>query len=95
MIAAFRYLLDSPEDKWTRAWLEIQKTIGIISEFDSKQDLVAALNASTVDYVMSIKASHETMRVVPQPSKWFSLQEHVTILCLARSSVKFVQVILV
>ena len=34
MIVAFRHILDSPEDKWTMSWLEIQRDIGIISEFD-------------------------------------------------------------
>ena len=77
MIAVFRHPLDSPDDKWTRSSLEIQRAIGIISEFDSKQDLVVALNASIIDYVISVKVSHDTMSAVLQPSKLFSLQEHV------------------
>ena len=28
--------------------------------------------------IMSEKAKHSTMQVMPQPSKWFTLKDHVT-----------------
>ena len=32
----------------------------------------------SIDFKMSEKAKHHTMQVVPQPSKWFTLQDQVT-----------------
>ena len=32
MLSAFRYMLGSPEDEWTKAWMNIQRRVGVISE---------------------------------------------------------------
>ena len=78
MLASFRHLIDSPDDQWTMSWMSIQRSVGLISGFDTKQELRQALNKSCIDYIMHVKASHDTMQAVPQPAKWFTLQSHVT-----------------
>ena len=44
----------------------------------TKLELRKALEAMIIDFIMCVKAKHSTMQVVPQPSKWFTLQDHVT-----------------
>ena len=76
ILAAFRHMLDSPEDKWTMSQMIIQPSVGLISGFDTKQELRQALNRHCIDYVMQMKGSHVTMQAVPEPARWFTLQLH-------------------
>ena len=47
------------------------------SGIETKQELRQALNNHCIDYIMQVKALHDTMQAVPQPAKWFALQPHV------------------
>ena len=56
--------------------MSIQKKVGILTDFPTRQSLKKALTNVAVDYVLQVKAKHTTMRVVPQ-HKGFALQDHV------------------
>ena len=75
LLASFRHILDTPDDQWTMSWMSIQRTVDLICGFDTKQEITQALNKSCIDYIMHVKASHDTMQTVPQPAKWYSSQQ--------------------
>ena len=75
--AVLKFQLERPTDPYTKAWMSIQKKVGILTDFPTRQSLNKALTNVAVDYVLQVKAEHTTMRVVPQPDKWFALQDHV------------------
>ena len=56
--------------------MSIQKKVGILTDFPTRQSLKKALTNVAV-VVLQVKAKHTTMRVVPQPDKGFALQDHV------------------
>ena len=75
--SVLKFQLERPTDPYTKAWMSIQKKVGIVSNFPTRQSLNQALTNVAVEYVLQVKAEHTTMRVVPQPEKWFALQDHV------------------
>ena len=78
LLAVLQELLRSQEDPWTKSWLDIQREIGIITNFQSKQALQNALQHMSIRNIMRTKQVHSTMEVVPQPVEWFKLQDHVS-----------------
>ena len=74
MLAAFTHLLD---DKWTMSWMSIQHSDGLTSGFETKEKVRQALNNRCINYIIQVKASHDTLQTVPQPDKWFALPPHV------------------
>ena len=77
-MAVLQELLRSQEDPWTKSWLDIQREIGIITNFQSKLTLQNALQHMSIRNIMRTKQVHSTMEVVPQPLEWFKLQGHVS-----------------
>ena len=75
--SVLKFQLEWPTDPNTKAWMSIQKKVGIVTNFPTSQSLNQALTNVAVEYVLQVKAEHTTMRVVPQPEKWFALQDHV------------------
>ena len=49
--------------------MHIQRRVGVISDSQTKADLRKELEAMSIEFIMSEKAKHSTMQVVPQPSK--------------------------
>ena len=60
-----KFQLEQPTDPYTKAWMAIQKEVGILTDFPTHQSLNKALTNVSVDYVLQVKAEHTTMRVVP------------------------------
>ena len=88
--SVLKFQLDRPTDPYTKAWMSIQRKVGILTNFPTRQSLNKALTNVAVEYVLQVKAEHTTMRVVPQPERWFALQDHVNdsaasrVLCCVR-----------
>ena len=68
-------LLDLQGDPWLANIQKIEEKVGKIQDFVSKKSLTAAL---TIQEILDVKSTQSTMKVLPQPMKWFKLQDHVT-----------------
>ena len=73
-----KFLLTRPEDPWVKVWMNIQRDVGVLTNFSTRKELNKALIDRSISHVMAVKAEHTTMTVVPQPKNWFKLQSHVT-----------------
>ena len=77
LIKVLGELLDNRCDPWVKSWMSIQRDIGVISDFERRQDLVKAMADRAVKFVMKVKRSHPSVGAIPQPWKWFQLLAHV------------------
>ena len=50
--ATSRVLAWSPEDPWTKSWFNIQRDVGVITNFQSKQALQNALQHMSIRNIM-------------------------------------------
>ena len=73
----FKIQLEQPMDPYTKAWMAIQKEVGILADFLKHQALNKALSNVSMNHVLQVKEELTTMRVVPQLDKWFfAIQEY-------------------
>ena len=78
LIEVLRHLLDVPSDPWVKSWINIQKDIRVIMNYELKHVLVKVMADRAVKFVIKVLRTHQTMGILPQTWNWFKLQPHVT-----------------
>ena len=77
LMSVLREVLKYPDEPWAKSWLEIQKDIGIISNYTSKKLLHKALMDRAVTFDLTVIRDHSTLKAASQSNGWFKLQSHV------------------
>ena len=78
LIEVLWHLLDVPSDPWVKSWINIQKDIRVIMNYELKHVLVKVMADRAVKFVIKVLRTHQTMGILPQPWNWFKFQPHVT-----------------